>query len=148
MASDKVVSIHARHYWRAMRGSGFTAAQAAQFQSTPAITGGRCLCFRPSCPQRSAFQSTPAITGGRCVLPHTRAGSASGFNPRPPLLAGDATAPPAHPHCRACFNPRPPLLAGDANGGRISLTGKHVSIHARHYWRAMRGSGYLRPARA
>ena len=36
-----------------------------------------------------------------------------------------------------CFNPRPPLLAGDARRMGQHNDWRHVSIHARHYWRAM-----------
>ena len=38
---------------------------------------------------------------------------------------------------RACFNPRPPLLAGDAGRPRQRTPPRHVSIRARHCWRAM-----------
>ena len=107
------VSIHARHYWRAMRRSTAPSTSAQPFQSTPAITGGRCL---------SAAAHRPW---------------AGCFNPRPPLLAGDARTCAPHPSSSGCFNPRPPLLAGDAHqlgGGGAPVV---VSIHARHYWRAM-----------
>ena len=109
-----------------------------------------------------AFQSTPAITGGRCGATATHLTGTAGFNPRPPLLAGDAAnmarssgrrptlfqSTPAITGGRcasrsrsstaaASFNPRPPLLAGDANiVCNVGMTDT-VSIHARHYWRAM-----------
>ena len=60
------VSIHACHYWRAMRCAYSLAAAFASFQSTPAITGERC----------------PDI--------QDRRSTDRGFNPRPPLLASDA----------------------------------------------------------
>ena len=63
-----IVSIRARHCWRAMRDPGGQDVADALFQSAPAIAGGRCSRrpgSRPRCP---------------C------------FNPRPPLLAGDAPA--------------------------------------------------------
>ena len=61
------------------------------------------------------FQSTPAITGGRCVY-------------EPDLLPVEYMR----------FNPRPPLLAGDAEHATRLPHPPRVSIHARHYWRAMR----------
>ena len=61
-----IVSIRARHCWRAMQGFGVDAIKRSLFQSAPAIAGGRC---RP-------------VGSARFKL--------SGFNPRPPLLAGDA----------------------------------------------------------
>ena len=36
------VSIHARHYWRAMPIWPSPSTSSSLFQSTPAITGGRC----------------------------------------------------------------------------------------------------------
>ncbi len=117
------------------------------------------------------FQSAPAIAGGRCPSGPCRAPARAGcFNPRPPLLAGDAcghgpqtgavlfqSAPAiAGGRCtqralvaavtRRCFNPRPPLLAGDARHDDAGLVLVVVSIRARHCWRAMhahfaRGAG-------
>ena len=63
----QIVSIRARHYWRAMPGSQKGARGVHLFQSAPAITGGRCV--------------SDCLPNHRC----------NGFNPRPPLLAGDAT---------------------------------------------------------
>ena len=108
------------------------------------------------------FQSTPAITGGRCGPGSSAPPRWRCFNPRPPLLAGDALAggvshehQPVSIHARhywramrhghrchrhqSCFNPRPPLLAGDACASMYSCVSAAlpVSIHARHYWRAM-----------
>ena len=37
-----LVSIRARHYWRAMLLRSIASSHEAQFQSAPAITGGRC----------------------------------------------------------------------------------------------------------
>ena len=110
-----VVSIRARHCWRAMPSAAIRRAAIP------------------------AFQSAPAIAGGRCGWPMMAASRAPCFNPRPPLLAGDARLAALQAgdnvgvsirarHCwramparrawpgRAptCFNPRPPLLAGDA----------------------------------
>ncbi len=131
------VSIHARHHWRAMHGQPYTYAAGLWFQSTPAITGGRCAnahplcapisCFNPRPPSLAGdawvrdaltkakeFQSTPAITGGRCGW----------------LLRRLSRFP--------CFNPRPPSLAGDAVRQAATALHQRVSIHARHHWRAMR----------
>ena len=83
------VSIRARHCWRAMPCACWCAWQALRFQSAPAIAGGRC-------------QAEP------CEGP--RGGS---FNPRPPLLAGDAPCP------------------------FLNTARWKVSIRARHCWRAM-----------
>jgi len=110
---DLVVSIHAHHYWRAIRR----------------------LVPRPR--RAHLFQSTPTITGGRfAARPGTRRAVAS-FNPRPPLLAGDSEQKQgqahgwpvsihAHHYWRAILAD----LAGRA-------CGVHVSIHAHHYWRAI-----------
>ena len=107
------------------------------------------------------FQSTPAIAGGRICAGPAGDHAAGRFNPRPPLLAGESRGLTS---CRPrwpCFNPRPPLLAGESHwqrragwvtdgfqstpaiaGGRIPsiCCGRacwtSVSIHARHCWRA------------
>ena len=63
-----IVSIHARHCWRANRSVKTEWARAPWFQSTPAIAGGR-ICWR-----------TPSTPCWRR------------FNPRPPLLAGESHA--------------------------------------------------------
>ena len=85
-----VVSIHARHLWRAnLPPAGFFHS-LHRFQSTPAISGGRTLRRR-----------------------QVHAQLHFGFNPRPPSLAGE---PPPHakrPSGQTCFNPRPPSLAGE-----------------------------------
>ena len=187
-----VVSIRARHCWRAMRHSRGTRLDSLTFQSAPAIAGGRChhrqrgrwsrRRFNPRPPLLAgdagraaaisasvvAFQSAPAIAGGRCSWVRSFRTSCAGFNPRPPLLAGDAhrragkteialkfqSAPAiAGGRCirdgfvvrgRQGFNPRPPLLAGDADGDVNLAANTHVSIRARHCWRAMRaGHGSL-----
>ena len=84
------VSIRARHCWRAMLVARGGAHAVVEFQSAPAIAGGRCRaargspahhavsirarhCWRamPWPPSiwrsRDAFQSAPAIAGGRCT---------------------------------------------------------------------------------
>ena len=60
------VSIHARQYWRAMPRAKSAEAAALEFQSTPANTGGRCCARLRLQTQPRRFQSTPANTGGRC----------------------------------------------------------------------------------
>ena len=118
----RIVSIHARHYWRAMPWCCSAKRAPMMFQSTPAITGGRCTgcVVRGFCP--GLFQSTPAITGGRCVVSFIIACSCVLFQSTPAITGGRC-------HMQAHQD------ASDAI----------VSIHARHYWRAMRrGPGWLR----
>ena len=112
-AAAQAVSIRARHCWRAMRWRCLYQAATMQFQSAPAIAGGRCPTCRCNSDGARGFQSAPAIAGGRCR--DRRTGTR---------------------HCH-CFNPRPPLLAGDAQGKQAVLGGVAVSIRARHCWRAM-----------
>ena len=108
------VSIHARHCWRANPAHGVVDGQAIGFQSTPAIAGGRIRPKPPAWPPPSCF------------------------NPRPPLLAGESSMQTTgHPWHR-CFNPRPPLLAGESHRAHLPILGQVVSIHARHCWRANR----------
>ena len=66
------VSIRARHCWRAMLRPPRAWCETCQFQSAPAVAGGRC-----------------------CAVVRCRR-DLSGFNPRPPLLAGDAQVTPKH----------------------------------------------------
>ncbi len=134
-----VVSIRARHCWRAILRPLYLAAGAKEFQSAPAIAGGRsCLDYSFGLILKS-------------------------FNPRPPLLAGDPAGVDAAiasmdvsiraRHCwRAIlvcigncqrdrgFNPRPPLLAGDPLELLPPVDPPSVSIRARHCWRAIRGA--------
>ena len=85
-----IVSIRARHRWRAIQASDDQARQAVG-------------CFNPR-PPSMAGDPTPS---GRPFWQH------SSFNPRPPSMAGDpSAASPARPGCRR-FNPRPPSMAGD-----------------------------------
>ena len=70
------------------------------------------------------------------------------FNPRPPLLAGDAKRICAEHGRRFGFNPRPPLLAGDACHTWRAGVSIHVSIRARHCWRAMHTCTSRLPCRA
>ena len=130
------VSIHARHHWRANPYSqAKTRSASRQFQSTPAITGGRIResatlnsqpsGFNPRPPslageslqggdafRNNTFQSTPAITGGRIIS----------SSPAWSMIF--------------CFNPRPPSLAGESGTRYCPVSKCGVSIHARHHWRA------------
>ena len=142
---SSTVSIHARHCWRARRQIGDSIMFTLEFQSTPAIAGGRdagcvdigevagnvsiharhCWRARPFLGVIAqldvGFQSTPAIAGGRDRVIAIFTGDHVGFNPRPPLLAGETCVV-------------------------ISLEGPGiVSIHARHCWRArLLYCGFLR----
>ena len=85
----RMVSIHARHYWRASLSDTSTAQPGPAFQSTPAITGERAPCADSDRRSVGAFQSTPAITGERASATSAPAWPQPGFNPRPPLLASE-----------------------------------------------------------
>ena len=118
-----LVSIRARHCWRAMPTWRWCRLPATPFQSAPAIAGGRCPPHRPAARPRSSF------------------------NPRPPLLAGDAWGSRWRGRTSRSFNPRPPLLAGDATRRRREGAADGVSIRARHCWRAMPGQRWPRGRR-
>ena len=60
------------------------------------------------------FQSTPAITGGR----------------------DNSCAPPLHTHTK--FQSTPAITGGRDGRRTARRPAAHVSIHARHYWRARR----------
>ena len=133
------VSIHARQYWRAMRGGGGAINSAVgAFQSTPANTGGRCLTGAVLA-NSDASVSIHARQYWRAMHVIGRRAIAFGacFNPRPPILAGDASAARVPASAPAGFNPRPPILAGDAGADNGAQHHGLVSIHARQYWRAM-----------
>ena len=130
------VSIHARHYWRARRAVSAVSLERQQFQSTPAITGGRDVVIPGQRFFSHVFQSTPAITGGRDQIKrpiwapsgfsiHARhywrarpkcismSSATTKFQSTPAITGGrDATAS-ALSAWPASFNPRPPLLAGE-----------------------------------
>jgi len=139
VVADQLVSIRARHRWRAILSSANSRAELTLFQSAPAIDGGRSACalgafrhsagFNPRPPSMAGdpgsmqgtcwggqFQSAPAIDGGRSAGRRCQGASRRRFNPRPPSMAGDPW--PSH---------------------HLQLTG-HVSIRARHRWRAIQGS--------
>ena len=112
-AADLVVSIRARHCWRAMRGAGGWRPQRQRVSIRARHCWRAMRAMRPSTCGLSLFQSAPAIAGGRCARIARTIGALKSFNPRPPLLAGDAA------------------VGGGAFGGHA------VSIRARHCWRAM-----------
>ena len=110
---EDVVSIRARHCWRAMLDM-FLLHCAAKVVSIRARH-----CWR-------AMHNSDSIQS-----------SVDCFNPRPPLLAGDAAMRTSTRPRFMCFNPRPPLLAGDAGQNQGAVMTQDVSIRARHCWRAM-----------
>ena len=177
------VSIHARHYWRAspllLCGR---VRPVSCFNPRPPLLAGEPWEKAPGA-GLAQFQSTPAITGGRARVARRRAEVSGCFNPRPPLLAGEPalfcrvlahTVVSIHArhywrasrrpgYCRPSgmlfqstpaitggravfgqlerfasrrFNPRPPLLAGEPMPDGATGRWFVVSIHARHYWRA------------
>ena len=109
---DWVVSIHARHFWRASRQWPEPPERVKMFQSTPVISGGRAMGRRAGADERSVsiharhfwraslarglkrmakdlFQSTPVISGGRALMMRLLGGQCRCFNPRPSFLAGE-----------------------------------------------------------
>ena len=132
------VSIRARHCWRAMRTGPVSGLPGLRFQSAPAIAGGRCCGRHCQDMQHVRFNPRPPLLAGDASLIRRRMVCRSSFNPRPPLLAGDANRSRARDQAARGFNPRPPLLAGDALVVAVGHVVLHVSIRARHCWRAMR----------
>ena len=132
------VSIRARHCWRANLPDWLAVYWDKEFQSAPAIAGGRIPTTAVPRLRIVGFQSAPAIAGGRIRSPDDERSQPAGFNPRPPLLAGESIhanddrglcvvsirarhcwrANPPSPWLPASpppgFNPRPPLLAGES----------------------------------
>ena len=130
------VSIHARHYWRARlhAGADHTRLDAVSIHARHYWRARRCFrCGHAALRLVSihARHYWRARQHWRCCV-----GSHSCFNPRPPLLAGETLCQSRQNHQSPCFNPRPPLLAGETDAGRAGNIADHVSIHARHYWRA------------
>ena len=112
LGEHEVVSIRARHRWRAILAGSNTLLVAQSFQSAPAIDGGRstvcpgtqgreAVSIRArhrwrAIPVRSnhvralgLFQSAPAIDGGRSPRSGPHGAASIRFNPRPPSMAGD-----------------------------------------------------------
>ena len=112
-ATATLVSIHARHCWRANESTSPTSAASPKFQSTPAIAGGRMKPSPRSCASRMLFQSTPAIAGGRMAKRPRSTSKPRAFQSTP-AIAGGRMGPQRRPGRQPrCFNPRPPLLAGE-----------------------------------
>ena len=133
------VSIHARHYWRASRDMFSAMLRPTEFQSTPAITGGRAADDQYQRIPSHRFNPRPPLLAGEPPATSATAATSACFNPRPPLLAGEPLqGRPIDSRARR-FNPRPPLLAGEPFTVGIIRRPPCVSIHARHYWRASRG---------
>ena len=134
-----------------------------EFQSAPAITGGRCV-FAPLEAEPVGPVSIRARHYWRAMrvysltvvwywlvsirarhywraMPWARArsGLLMLFQSAPAITGGRCSTSMCRASASRSFNPRPPLLAGDA----VIVSGSHirldVSIRARHYWRAMRG---------
>ena len=133
-----LVSIRARHCWRANRAerraqvgtwcfnprppllagesqSPAPKSRPAWFQSAPAIAGGR-IRARPACRlTQNPFQSAPAIAGGRIQRQQSAA------------LRSDM------------FQSAPAIAGGRINLYRVVQRHMEVSIRARHCWRANLG---------
>ena len=91
-----IVSIHARHCWRANDPCFDRRRPRWWFQSTPAIAGGRTTW--PWCERRrsAVFQSTPAIAGGRTPA-RPRQSRRRGLFQSTPAIAGGRTLPTRSP---------------------------------------------------
>ena len=162
---EAVVSIHARHYWRASPSSADDRTRQTVFQSTPAITGERADDLVAVAVREMSFNPRPPLLAsepGRRVDPVPRPGvsiharhywRASPLASDAPALVFAFQSTPAITGERAAsadclviilvgFNPRPPLLASEPFARPSMSPPTTVSIHARHYWRAsLAGAG-------
>ena len=157
-----MVSIHARHYWRASLVSRVIKAEKDLFQSTPAITGERAAIARCLALSTNEFQSTPAITGER-AHPHSVWTAKEERFQSTPAITGEracryrgATRPLASVSIHArhywrashrwavglqgdtLFQSTPAITGERAMNATDMAAARMVSIHARHYWRASR----------
>ena len=106
------VSIHARHFWRASLAFAFAGALIALFQSTPVISGGRAGGTRRSASAYPGFNPRPSFLAGEPLTwPLKRA--PVWFQSTPVISGGRATASPPTHHPSRSFNPRPSFLAGE-----------------------------------
>jgi len=146
-----------------MRWRNWPAAMGGRFQSTPPVSGRRCVLSIPALVASSfMFQSTPPVSGRRCEFSVAKASGNGSFNPRPPFPGGDADSGRAleqpagvsihaprfreamqprmccRQHATNRFNPRPPFPGGDAEAKLDALYSKLVSIHAPRFREAMR----------
>ncbi len=131
------VSIRARHHWRAIPRRTCSRASPFQFQSAPAITGGRSLADAGWWGTKAVFQSAPAITGGRSARRARRNCARRMFQSAPAITGGRSNIRWLQGRRVICFNPRPPSLAGDPPTGCALISPAPVSIRARHHWRAI-----------
>ena len=130
-----VVSIHARHCWRA----NLLVSKSAHTLSEVSIHARHCWRANPdrccTAIMRPSFQSTPAIAGGRITFNSLPTTWMIGFNPRPPLLAGESDAG-AVGDPLLLFQSTPAIAGGRIDNGVLLPDAVEVSIHARHCWRA------------
>ena len=135
-----MVSIRARHCWRAMQPSSRPWHWKMNlFQSAPAIAGGRCLLCSGYQEVGSMFQSAPAIAGGRCTAISCYWMICHQFQSAPAIAGGRCAVSVrvfrgwrlVSIRARHCWR----AMRCRGRGGRPS---KFVSIRARHCWRAMR----------
>ncbi len=131
------VSIHARHYWRAILSARGFVTDTTGFQSTPAITGERFKATRTLLAS-TWFQSTPAITGERfvalavpLVMYYVSIHARHYWRAIHRSFQLHHVAYDVSIHARHYWRAIPSLAATTA-------TSFIVSIHARHYWRAIR----------
>ncbi len=136
-ANIQRVSIHARHCWRANPRTKTACGRAEKFQSTPAIAGGRIPCSCCCVLLPVWFQSTPAIAGGRIPLMIISRDRLMMFQSTPAIAGGRILGHSGCGSLSGLFQSTPAIA-----GGRIPVQGfnqhlfSRVSIHARHCWRA------------
>ena len=157
-----LVSIHARHCWRARPPVPRCCWRSASFNPRPPLLASETsgplswstwtACFNPRPP---LLVSETFVTLGFDHSPevsiHARhCWRARLVSSRAPGKVGEVSiharhcwrARPGLARCttrpRPCFNPRPPLLASETSGSVREVDQGCVSIHARHCWRARR----------
>ncbi len=166
-AADLGVSIHARHYWRAMPFATASYSMGVEV-SIHARHYWRAMPFRRVRWRPATAVSIHARHYWRAMHAQAlRCTAHRSFNPRPPLLAGDAALAVAalaaiavSIHARHYWRAMPERSAEPASASIVSIHARHywramphyrenadaavrVSIHARHYWRAMLGAVVL-----
>ena len=137
-ATPVVVSIRARHCWRAMPAAPPPPPSAAAcFNPRPPLLAGDAARqvfevrgVRVSIRARHCWRAMPDPLPDSSVLVIVSIRARHCWRAMPCLAAASYWGP-------RCFNPRPPLLAGDAAQLAAALPGIIVSIRARHCWRAM-----------
>ena len=136
------VSIHAPRFREAMPDFGAWCGARGLFQSTPPVSGRRCLAAKTRATRPCCFNPRPPFPGGDARAGNAIAAGAGvsihaprfreampgraiaacrpscSFNPRPPFPGGDATTMPVPTTLDTSFNPRPPFPGGDAAAGR------------------------------